>query len=284
MERQPTSRNSSAAPGTRRRRRRRKLSPRKILRLVIIVGVIVAGCILFRQQTGDGNAANPDNSLTPRPLTPEEILSLAPRQNVWEARFDSMPPGGRKLKINYLGGTLGRVFNDSNHLHLEAATALGIPSVPSARALLKSHPQLVAVRTDSVKFVDDLTHSLPYLVPQAAALLNDIGAAFRDSLRSRGGGDYRIKVTSVLRTPATVSKLRRRNVNATENSAHNHATTFDISYSKFICNDPSVPVTQEDLKNLLAEVLFKFREEGRCYVKYERKQSCFHITARPPTR
>jgi hypothetical protein len=37
---------------------------------------------------------------------------------------------------------------------------------------------------------------------------------------------------------------------------------------------------QEDLKNLLAEVIYAVREEGKCYVKYERKSGCFHITTR----
>jgi hypothetical protein len=30
----------------------------------------------------------------------------------------------------------------------------------------------------------------------------------------------------------------------------------------------------------LAEVLNDMRKQGRCYIKYEVKQSCFHITTR----
>ena len=131
-------------------------------------------------------------------------------------------------------------------------------------------------------YVDELTHSYPYLVPEAADLLKEIGARFNDSLSARGGGSYRLKITSVLRTPATVNKLRRVNRNATDSSAHQFATTFDISYAKFICDSLTVNRTQEDLKNLLGEVLLAVRGEGKCYVKYERKQGCFHITARKP--
>ena len=131
--------------------------------------------------------------------------------------------------------------------------------------------------------MDSLTHSYPYLVPEAAELLADIGRAFRDSLDARGGGDYRIKVTSMLRTPATVRSLRRVNRNATEESTHQYGTTFDISYSKFICDNPAATRrTFEDLKNLLGEILYDLRASGRCYVKYEYRQSCFHITVRPP--
>lgn len=117
-------------------------------------------------------------------------------------------------------------------------------------------------------------------MPKARDLLRDIGAAFNDSLAARGGGSYRVKVTSVLRTRSLVKNLRRRNRNAVDTSAHLFATTFDISYAKFICDSLTVPRTQEDLKNLLAEVVEAQRARGRCYVKYERKQACFHITAR----
>lgn len=207
------------------------------------------------------------------------LLDLRSGDKPLEAGFDSMPPGGVKLRVNYLGGTLGRVFNDSNYLHLQAARRIGVTPVSSAADLWEATRPLVRVQSCPCYYVDSLTHSLPYLVPEARDLLADIGAAFRDSLAARGGGDYRIKVTSVFRTQGSVKSLRRRNRNAVAESTHLYATTFDISYSKFICDDPSVPRTQEDLKNLLGEILFDLRARGRCLVKYERRQACFHITA-----
>lgn len=139
------------------------------------------------------------------------------------------------------------------------------------------------VRSDRYIYVDSLTHSFPFLVPHAASLLDEIGKRFADSLAARGGGTYRPKVTSMLRTPVTVGRLRRVNRNATVESAHQYATTFDISYSKFICDNPAdTRRTFEDLKNLLAEIIFDLRSEGRCLVKHERKQACFHITATAP--
>ncbi|MDE6541330.1 MAG: hypothetical protein K2L74_04900, partial [Muribaculaceae bacterium] len=140
---------------------------------------------------------------------------------------------------------------------------------------------LVKVQSCVDFYVDELRHSYPYLVPEAAILLHDIGSAFNDSLAARGGGAYRIKVTSLLRTPATVSRLRRVNRNATGESSHSYGTTFDISYSRFICDSITTPRTFEDLKNLLGEVLLDFSRSGRCYIKMERRQACFHITARP---
>ena len=62
---------------------------------------------------------------------------------------------------------------------------------------------------------------------------------------------------------------------------HRFGTTFDISYTRFMLNRLGGTYrTQEDLKNLLAEVLFAMRNEGKIYVKYERSTGCFHITAR----
>lgn len=199
--------------------------------------------------------------------------------NIHEAHYDSMPPGGRKIHINSVG-PLRKIFNDSNYLHIETARRIGVSPVSGVADAWKAGAKLTRLNSCEAYYLDNLTHSLPYLVPEAHKLLTDIGMAFRDSLNARGGGDYRIKVTSVLRTPALVKRLRRRNRNAVDTSAHLYGTTFDISYAKFICNNPETPRTQEDMKNLLAEVVYAMREQGRCYVKYEYKQACFHITAR----
>ena len=40
------------------------------------------------------------------------------------------------------------------------------------------------------------------------------------------------------------------------------------------------PVREDTLKMVLSEVLRDLKKQGDCYVKYELKQGCFHITAR----
>lgn len=210
-------------------------------------------------------------------LRPEPLFNQP-----YDWKLDSMPPGGVKLRVNYVGGPLAKVFNDSNYLQMRASKALGIRPVRRPADAWHTSRPLVKIVSNPDFYVDNLTHSMPYLVPEAADLLHDIGRSFNDSLKARGGGAYRIKVTSVLRTPTTVKSLRRRNRNAVEESTHLYGTTFDISHAQFICDNDSMPRTQEDLKNLLAEVLLDLKRHDRCYVKYERKQACFHITARPP--
>lgn len=189
-------------------------------------------------------------------------------------------PAAVSLKISPRVGNLARQFNDLNAAHLDVAQKVGISPIKSVKDVWHLQNPLEYVTTCEDFTVDSLTHSFPYLVPGASTLLHDIGRAFRDSLKSQGGGDYRIVVTSVLRTAESVGRLRRRNVNSTQNSAHLYGTTFDISYIRFQPSD-SVGVTRRegDLKNMLAEVLMNLREQGRCLVKYERKQGCFHITS-----
>jgi hypothetical protein len=201
--------------------------------------------------------------------------------NPFDRHLDSMPDAGCvKMKINSLGGTLARVFNDSNYVHLEEAERMGIKPIESLADVWNLRRPIVRIKSCREYGVDSLTHSLPYLVPEAADLLKEIGSRFNDSLQARGGGAYRMKVTSMLRTKSSIKRLRRRNGNAVEASAHQYATTFDISYVNFICDSATVNRTQEDLKNLLGEVLKAVRDEGHCYVKYERHQGCYHITAR----
>ena len=132
--------------------------------------------------------------------------------------------------------------------------------------------------------VDDIRQSIPYLVPRASVLLNDIGRSFFDSLQTKGVPLHHFIVTSVLRTKEDVKKLRNYNSNATENSCHMFGTTFDISYNRFIpVHDTRIynrTVSNDTLKWILSEVLNDLRKNDRCYVKYEVKQGCFHITTR----
>lgn len=215
-------------------------------------------------------------------VSPELADILAPaKENPFAVIVDSAPDAGCERLITHGPKIpLGRAFNDLNEAHLSHARREGIKPIFDAASAWHNGAGLVEVHSDSTLFIDELTHSYPYLLPHAAGLLSEIGHRFHKLLQERGGGEYRIKVTSLLRTDATVGRLRRVNRNASSESAHRYATTFDISYSKFICdNSKGTARTFEDLKNLLAEVVDSLRSEGRCLVKREYRQACFHITA-----
>ncbi|MGN1245487.1 MAG: DUF5715 family protein [Muribaculaceae bacterium] len=225
-----------------------------------------------------------DESQAPQPVATQPV-QLA-QADVADDERSTAPFDGvvHRMKVHSVGRSLREVFNDSNAVHLDAARALGFEPITDLRTAYAITTPIREVRTCKDFHIDKLSHSMPYLVPEAERLLHDIGRSFSDTIRARGGKRYKIKVTSLTRTDVTVRRLRRRNSNATQESAHRYGTTFDISYSKFICCDSSYVIHEGDLKNILAEVLYRLRSEGRCYVKWERKQGCFHITTRPVGR
>ena len=220
--------------------------------------------------------ANRQDTLKPRFITQPQVLPLA-------SFFDNT---GRivKHRINSVPG-FSRTFPDNNDVQLVAANTHGVKPVSDREEAERRKKDLVFVGASPYFHVDPLKSSIPYLVPRAAILLSDIGRAYYDSLQIKGIPLHQIIVTSVLRTRNDVEKLRGHNANATENSCHLYGTTFDICYNRYKTVSPSEcrprrAVRNDTLKWVLSEVLRDMREANRCYVKYEVKQGCFHITAR----
>lgn len=178
-----------------------------------------------------------------------------------------------------------RSFNDLNEKHINVAKAIGIAPLADRAAAEAMKERLRKIETCEQYAVDSLTHSIPYLIPGAARLLDSIGYHFLDSLTAKGLNPNKVIVTSVLRTQHDVARLRRRNGNASENSAHAYGTTFDLSWKWFQkIEDPDgrplQDVNADTLKMVLSEVLRDLKKAEKCYVKYELKQGCFHITTR----
>lgn len=187
-----------------------------------------------------------------------------------------------KNKI-YSVPNFGKAFPDQNDVQLIAANRHGVKAVVDRRDAERRKSELVYVGSSPFYHVDNLKSSIPYLVPRAAELLQDIGQSFFDSLQTKQIPLHKIIVTSVLRSKADVAKLRSHNGNATENSCHLYGTTFDICYNRYkTVEDPDGPcrrrVRNDTLKWVLSEVLNDFRQNQRCYIKYEVHQGCFHVT------
>ena len=174
-----------------------------------------------------------------------------------------------------------RIFNDLNDTQLVAARANGTPRTLTIEEIEVGMYGLKYIETNKLYKVDPLTHSAPYLVPKAKDFLDDLGNAFQDSLYNRGyDRRHQFIVTSVYRTENHIKKLRRSgNVNASQNSCHQYGTTIDITYVRFEKPDEYF-ANDMKLQQLLYQTVYDMREAGRCYVKYERKQSCLHITVR----
>lgn len=238
--------------------------------VVLIAGAMLLGCGTDRKNISDSSYIV---------LSEEESREdIAFHEHLKNAKIKQGPRHHDRIFVQNLG-PLPKLFNDSNYRHFYYAEKLGIDPITDLRGAYFTKRPMVHITTNEYYFVDSLTHSAPFLVPEAAALLRHIGRNFIDSLASRGADGYKIKVTSLLRTKQSVKSLRRVNRNATDSSTHQFGTTFDISWSKFNCADSTRTIHEGDLKNLLAEVLEDARKEGRCLVKFERKTACFHVTA-----
>jgi hypothetical protein len=196
-----------------------------------------------------------------------------------------LPYKNKSVKIKELD--YASLFNDQNGVQLKSAARFGIKRTLKDRKEANGVKDgLVHIKDNSHYSIAKLTHSIPYLTDGAAELLDMIGKNFLDSLESKGLNPNRIIVTSVLRTQEDIKKLQRSgNPNAVSNSAHCYATTFDITYARYDkimfrkfrwCES----VDKDTLKYVLGEVLRDLRKQNKCYVKYEVKQRCFHITTR----
>ena len=204
---------------------------------------------------------------------------------VWLCLAMLFPYKNKSVKIKELN--YATLFNDQNRVQLKSAAQFGLKQPLKNRdAADDVKDGLVKIRSNSHYSIAKLTHSIPYLTDGAAELLDMIGKNFLDSLESKGLNPNKIIVTSVLRTQEDIKNLQKSgNPNAVKNSAHCYATTFDIAYAYYdktwfknfrFCES----VEPETLKKVLGEVLRDLRKQKKCYMKYEVKQRCFHITTR----
>ncbi len=174
-------------------------------------------------------------------------------------------------------------FNDLQSKQHAVASRIGLPRPPKDRKdAANMRRQLVEISSNDNYIVDSLTHSVPYLIPSAARELDAIGAEWADILARNSLPHYQFYVTSVLRTEEDIKYLQRSgNINSVTQSCHCYGTTFDLAYMRYHKVTHTREYMHEDnLKLVLGQVLLNHQRAGKIYVKYEWKQSCFHITVR----
>lgn len=174
---------------------------------------------------------------------------------------------------------LKKQFNDMNPQHVRASKKYGLNDAPKTRDDVQKE-NLKEIKDCKYYVIGELTHSVPYLSESGKMLLDEIGKNFADSLAAKGITETRFIVSSVLRTDEDVKALRKSgNVNASKNSAHCFGGTFDIAWMNW--DTPKKHNADwNQLRGVMAEVLRDLQKEDRCYVKFEQKQTCFHITSR----
>lgn len=221
---------------------------------------------------------NPSETITQTTILHKEV----------SRNTSSAYPDGINSPWHKLGGVHSYMtcFPDVQDVQIVSALKWGVLPVTDREEAEQRKSELVYIGADPYFCVDkNMSHSIPYLVPRAHDLLQNIGKSFLDSLYVRGIPLHRIIVSSILRTEKDVEKLRRRNGNASQQSCHRYGTTFDIAYNRYsTVSHPDGPerraVRNDTLKWVLSQVLRDLRADSLCYVKYERKQGCFHITVR----
>lgn len=174
-------------------------------------------------------------------------------------------------------------LNDSFRNYFYKSFQQGIKKNLNSASEIKTYVNrgiLEPIRNSKTFSIDNLKHSYAYLTPNSKSLLLNIGTNFQQKLKNTNLKKTKIIVSSLLRTRESVLKLRRVNKTAIKHSAHLHGTTFDISCSKFGNKKRITKSEIESLKEILAKILFDLKKQKKCWVTYEKYQSCFHIVNR----
>lgn len=158
------------------------------------------------------------------------------------------------------------IFTDKNSIQLPAADRMGVTPQDDESNISRLVSEGKLVKLYPCRYYKCVA-SLPYLTPEAADLLAEIGRRYKEELGYKFQGPV---VTSMFRTTESVKKLQTHNRNAVTNSCHLRGTTFDITYSRMNSKE----------RKAMAQVLADLRKAGYCYVLYEVNQPCFHITVR----
>lgn len=255
-----------------------------ILVFFAIVALLAVVRIIFPSVTGDRYSDQPENKEEQQNTKGIDADSLGSNKRAQanivfdkETNFFNADGSIAKHKIKGVW-SYKDCAPDTNASHLIAAKQFGVVPVENIADAEKRKHELVYIGSNPYYKVRKLQASIPYLVPRAAALLQDISRNFLDSLEIKHVPLQKLIVTSVLRSKEDVVKLGRHNKNVSPNSCHVYGTTFDISYTHY---EPlEAKVDDDRYKKTLSEVLRDLREQGRCYVKYELHQACYHVTVR----
>ena len=120
-----------------------------------------------------------------------------------------------------------------------------------------------------------LTHSEPFLLPAARAVLEDMANRFADAMEGTKDEGASIRITSLTRTEAQQNRLRRRNANAFRGkSSHNYGASFDVAF----IDRPDESVTCGGPTWAMQTILQDMQKEGKILVIPE--GICMHITPR----
>lgn len=185
--------------------------------------------------------------------------------------------------IDYKQPSFSKKLTDKIPDYIGKSSLSGVAKCKDEKEILLkvSQGKLYEVKNGNGFVIVELSHSYPYLTIEGKELLLEIGKRFREKISETRLRGSIIKVTSVTRTTDNLRRLRQVNSNASASSPHLYGNAFDLSYIRFTSRKWFLTnCDKKYLKEALAEVIWKLREEKRCWATYEVKQSCFHVVSR----
>lgn len=235
-----------------------------------------------------------------RPLSPADSAAVAARIAV---ERDSLVAALGRVRVLRWREVWG-LRRDKNAKQIAVAQSLGVRAGGQAAIERLVREGRLVPLGDSTEYwvLRKMTHSVPYVTPDARALLVEVGRRFHARLDSAGLPRFRMKVTSALRTDETQAELRKSNPNASQTvSAHEFGTTMDVSYERFAvpaaprdtarAAAPPVPWEMEAamleqtakgngraIQALLGRSIAELRAQGALLVMMENGQTVFHFT------
>jgi hypothetical protein len=249
-------------------------------------------------------AAAPPPAPPPPPPLATAADSAAARARVAAAADSVRAAFGRATPLS--AREVAELRQDVNAEQVASARGLGVRAGSEAGIeRLRREGRLVPLGDSTAYWVlRDMEHSVPYVTPDARAMLAELGRRFHARLDTLGLPRYRMKVTSALRTPGTQAELRKTNSYAAwSTSAHEFGTTVDVSHERFAVAAeapgavPRAPEEREMETEMLEEVgkehsralqaalgraIASLRDEGALHVMMENRQPVYHMTVARP--
>ena len=275
----------------------------------LLAGLVAAGCDQAhddfdreQEEARESRAAAarpaPPVQTPPPPMTAAD--SAAARARI-AARGDSLRAAFARVSVLRWREVWG-LRRDKNAEQIATAQSLGVRASGEAEIRRLVREGRLVELGDSTPYwvLRRMEHSVPYVTPDARAMLAELGKRFHQRLDSLGLPRYRMKVTSVLRTDETQAALRKINANASQTvSAHEFGTTMDVSHERFAVPahasgsaggaqemtemevEMMEEVGKEHGKALQAELgraLTEMRGQGALHVMMEDAQPVYHMT------
>ena len=166
--------------------------------------------------------------------------------------------------------------------YMDRSVKQGIQPVANTQGLRKAFraKKLVLVQAQKGYVLDTFQYSYAMLTPYAAQILQEIGAAFKDSIAQSTLSGCELVVTSMTRTKHTVAKLMRNNRTAVRRSPHLNGNSFDLSFSRFKASKTLSSIESKYLQTMISRILLRFKKDIKIWVTFEAHEECLHVVAR----